>query len=156
MGGKVLVMGLGNTIMADDGLGVMAARELIKINSWPPGVRILEVGTSVFNYIEDISKARKLIAIDAITAGHPPGTIYRIEDFHGFEDTALFIDSHGISLPEAVALSRLLTGMPASITVFGIEPESCDVGIGLTREIRESLAKLMPLVEREIHISCVA
>lgn len=154
MGAKVLVIGLGNTIMSDDGLGVMAVRELGHRKSWAQGISILEVGTSVLDYIGEIGSATNLIAIDAITAGHPPGTIYRIEDFDGAEDIQ-FTDSHGVSLPEAVALAKMITGRPDKIIVFGIEPQCCDVGIGLSSSLKEALDKLITIVEREIHLLTV-
>ena len=146
---KILIIGLGNVLMSDDSLGVVAVKELEKRNK-EYGINFLDVGTSVLNYIIDIGRAENLIAIDAITAGHPPGTIYYIDNPDMIKDMELFSDSHECSLPEAVALSRELTGLPAKVIIYGIEPYTCEVGFCISPEVKESLQKLITMVQREI------
>jgi hydrogenase maturation protease len=148
---KVLIIGLGNVLMSDDGLGVIAVKELKKRNKRYDGINYLDVGTSVLNYITDIGNSKNLIAIDAITAGYPPGTIYRINNLDMINHVELFSNSHGCSLPEAVALSRELTSFPDRVIIYGIQPYRCDFGINISPEVKESLLKLTMMVEREIH-----
>lgn len=147
---KITVIGLGNILMSDDGLGVIAVNELHKRNSGYGRINCLDVGTSVLNYVTDIGKAENLIAIDAMTAGYPPGTIYRMDNMDMINDIRSFSDSHGCSLPEAVALSRELTGFPYRVIIYGIEPYTCEAGLCISSEVKEALKKLITMVEREI------
>ena len=147
---KVLIIGLGNILMSDDGLGVVAVKELQKRDKGSVGIDYLDVGISVLNYIADIGRGKNLIAIDAITAGHPPGTIYRMDNPDIINDIESFSDSHGCSFPAAVALSRELTGFPDRVVLYGIEPYSCDVGFSIAPEVKGSLQKLIMMVEEEI------
>ncbi|HHX23339.1 MAG: hydrogenase maturation protease [Tepidanaerobacteraceae bacterium] len=147
---KILVIGLGNVLMSDDGLGVVAIHQLQEKSKAYSNIFFLDVGTSIFNHIADLGKSETLIVIDAIKAGYPPGTIYRIDDFDTVADIRRFYNSHGFTIIEAIALSRELTGLPQKATIFGIEPYSCDLGYSVSREIRGSLIKLINMVEREI------
>ena len=151
MGPKVLVLGLGNVIMTDDGLGIYALRKL-KEKGLPWEVGVLEVGTSVMDFLEEMGKTANLIAIDAIVAGHPPGTIYRIDDLMEFSRDVESVTGHDIGLLEAVSLSRQFWGYPDRVSVFGVEPKSCAVGMGLTPRVHRALSKLIKLIDSEIEM----
>ena len=144
---KVLVLGLGNTIMSDDGLGVYAIRELDKL-SWPQEVKLLDGGTSILNYWGEIGQTLNLIVVDTIISGKAPGTIYRWRAFPGL--APLYLDSHKAGLTEAVALARQFYKLPREITLFGIEPQSWDLGESLSSEVLEALPRLISLVKREV------
>ncbi|HBV99133.1 MAG TPA: hypothetical protein DEF36_19095 [Desulfotomaculum sp.] len=144
---KILVLGLGNLLMGDDGIGVLAVEELKK-SEWPPGVHILEVGTSVFYYLAEICRAQHLIAVDALSAGGAPGSIYRLdwEDiFCGPEKGA-----HAISLPGLIKMARAMTGLPGSAAIIGVEPGNLGLGEPLSFAVREALPVILRRVTKEV------
>ena len=107
---KILVLGMGNLLMSDDSLGVIALDELDKKYKQRREVCCLEIGTSVLNYISDIGKAETLLAIDAITAGHGPGTVYRIYvNKTNLVDSRNFCGQSRGRPPRGSCLSRELT-----------------------------------------------
>lgn len=135
--------------MADDGLGVYASEELKK-KEWPPGIAILEVGTSVVCYLEDISLSRNVIAMDAVRAGGKPGTIYRLTPGEMLNPPDCWRDSHGLPLPGVIALARELKGFPASFIVYGMEPLDLSYGFRLSTSVKKSLPLMISKVGEEI------
>jgi len=149
---KILIVGLGNILMADDGLGIVALKELRKRYGQQKDICLLEVGTSILDYITDIANTETLIVIDAITAGGTAGTIYRIDEESSqlAEGCCLSLDSHGWGLLEAVVLSRKLTGLPDRLLIYGIEPYICKYGIFLSSPVQKSLKKLVDIVQQSV------
>lgn len=154
---KILIIGLGNLLMSDDGLGVVALKELQKRYKQYDKICFLDAGTSVLNYVTDIANTETLIAIDAITAGRPAGTIYRIDekDIHMVGCHHFSLDSHCSSLFETVALSRKLTGFPTRILIYGIEPHICEVGFFISPHVEKSLKRLVDKVQQDINSLCL-
>ncbi|AGL03458.1 hydrogenase maturation protease [Desulfoscipio gibsoniae] len=147
---QVLVLGLGNLIMSDDGLGVYAVNELKK-QKWLPGAAILEVGTSIINYLEEISHAQNIIVIDAISFGYPPGKIYRF-NFDDIDWPSASLDAHGISLPAIIAMARVISRLPAKVIIYGIEPAFVLLGSKLSEPVNKSLPLLIEKVSREVQM----
>jgi len=144
---EIIILGLGNPLMSDDGIGVFVADELKKLE-WPPELLIIEVGTSVFYYLQEISQARHVIAIDALQAGGNPGCVYRL-DIKDVVDCPEQ-NAHGISLPGIVKLARSTTGFPEAITIYGVEPEKLDFGEGLSFTAKNAVPKLISLLKDDI------
>lgn len=143
---EILVLGLGNLLMGDDGLGCLAVAELQKKFGESPNVLLLEAGGGIINYLGDISKCSKLIAIDAVHGGREPGTIYRLK---GIED-GRWEDSHGFSLGEAVSLARELTGWPKEVVIYGVETLTVASSVQLSPLLAGVLPLLVEKVSKEI------
>jgi hydrogenase maturation protease len=146
---NVLVLGLGNLLMSDDGLGIHAA-EGLRQKEWPPGVLIQEVGTSVLNYLEEIGSSSHVIAIDAVRAGGVPGSVYRItgQDMPG--PPGGLRDAHGVSLSGAIDLARGITGLPASLVIFGVEPRNLGFGNQISPAVKKALLRVIKMITEEI------
>ena len=140
----VLVLGIGNVLMGDDGVGPYAVEELKK-TAWPEGTVFEDAGTSVIHYLAEISRCQRLIVIDAVQGGGCPGSIYCL-------DEATFLpcwgDSHGFSIMDIIALARTLTGYPKTVVIFGIEPANMGFGNKLSPEVAESLSRLQESLRR--------
>lgn len=145
---KVLILGLGNLLMSDDGIGLRVT-EGLKQKKWPPGVVILEVGTSVIQYLKEISRTRKLIAVDAVRAGGKPGSIYRLT-LDELADAPGQFESHSFSLLQVIQLARYITGMPADIVIYGMEPGQLGPGTQISPVVQSALPKLIDQVTRDI------
>lgn len=146
---EVLVIGLGNVLMSDDGFGVYVVDELKK-KDWPPEVSILEVGTSVVCYLEEISQSRSVIAVDAVRAGGKSGSVYRLVcgDIMNLPDDRR--DAHGFLLPDVIKLARGTTGFPVNLIIFGMEPLDLGFGNQLSPVARKSLPEVIDAVAKEI------
>lgn len=146
---RLLVLGLGQLLMSDDGLGIHAA-EALKQRPWPPGVAILEVGSAVLNYLEEISLARRVIAIDAVEAGGAPGSLYRLEYGDLLPPPESLRDAHGISLAGVINLAREMTGFPTGIIIYGIQPQYTGPGNRLSPAVEAALPRLISSIAGEI------
>jgi hydrogenase maturation protease len=145
-----LIIGLGNLIMSDDGLGIHAIRELQKEN-WQKDILLLEVGTSTLYYLEEISRAENLIVIDAIQGGEKAGSIYRLTEEDLMSSRNILRDFHGCSLLNVIELSREITRLPKNLIIYGIEPENLNLGEKLSQKVQNSFQRLIEILIKEIN-----
>jgi hydrogenase maturation protease len=139
---RLLVLGIGNILMSDDGIGVHAVRELRKEPH--AGVFITEIGTAIFEAVPLLAWADRVLVVDALHAGGPPGTIY-------WAPFANILKSRGhLSLHE-LDLSAMLAFLPKDCTrpeihVLGIEPASLDMGLVLSPLVSTKLPLIVSSV----------
>lgn len=131
---RILVVGLGNVLLRDDGIGVHAVRELCKHRH--RGAVVAEVGTAVFDALHLLEWADKVLVIDAVQAGHPPGTIYLLAG-DDVEKRGTPTSLHELSLISA--LSFIPRSSSPESTILGIEPDTIDYGLELTPLLRARL-----------------
>ena len=147
---NVLVMGIGNLLLQDEGAGVRAVEEFERRFETPDCVELLDGGTSGIELLQYIQGRDVLILIDVVRNGTPSGTLSR---FEGEEVPALFqkkISPHQLGISDLLATARLIDKMPQKVVLFGIEPESIDTGLELTEEIAGSINRLTEMVAEEI------
>jgi hydrogenase maturation protease len=141
---RILVAGLGNLLLKDDGVGVHAVRAL-QLDP-PPGALIVEVGTAVLDALHLLEWADKILAVDAMAAGGAPGTAYCF----GIGDVSqsdVRASLHELSLINA--LHMVNRNAPPDIVLLGMEPETIDYGLELSPPVAGSLPRLTSAV-REI------
>jgi len=146
---KTVILGIGNVLLSDEGIGVHVANELMH-RELPPEVSVVEGGTDGFRLLNVITEADRLIVVDAVRGGDKPGTIYRfdIEDVRnspsGFKTSV-----HQIGILEVIDLSGLIGKTPYT-TVIGIEPKSLEMSLELTPEILAKVPRVIELVMEEL------
>jgi hydrogenase maturation protease len=146
---KIVVLGVGNLLLSDEGIGVHVANELMKMNL-PPEVTVVEGGTDGFRLIDIITEADRLIVVDAVKGGATPGSVYRfdINEVHscpsGFKTSV-----HQIGILEVINLSGLI-GKTPNTTVIGVEPKSLEISMELSPEIKAKIPKIIELVLEEL------
>lgn len=139
----LVILGLGNLLMADDGVGVHAAR---KLEADPPGGALVrDIGTAVFDAVSWLESATRVIAIDAVDAGEPPGTVVSFDiDVEDAADRPASL--HDLDLP------ALLRSLPAErrplVTVVGMQPSLVAPGLDLSPIARRALPRLLDAVRR--------
>jgi len=150
---KLLIVGMGNQLMSDDGLGIVALNELRRMFN-QKDICCLDAGTTVLNYITEIGRAETLMAIDAITVGNQPGTIYRIclDDKYMADSRCFVLDGHVAGIIEAVALSKELTGLPYRAFIYGIEPHIISEGFSISDRVKKSLKRLLGIVQQDVDL----
>jgi len=145
----ILVMGVGNLLLSDEGVGVHVAQRMMEMEL-PPEVRVIEGGTDGFGLINIILEADRMILIDAVRGGGSPGSIYRfdVEDCDSCPD--IFKTSvHQVSILEVINLSGLI-GIPPKTTIIGIEPKSLEMGMELSPEIEAKVPKIIRMIREEV------
>ena len=147
---QVLVIGIGNLLMGDDGVGMQAVQQLLE-NKLPPGVAALAVGTGAINHLDEISQAETLVAVDAVSGNSPPGTIYRITDLTQLAKIRQGeIDSHTCQLMTVIAWARTISGLPSTVILYGVEPLIIAPGCTLSPPVQKALPQLLALLKTEM------
>jgi len=151
-GDAVWVVGVGNPLARDEGVGP-AAVERLKRESLPAGTRLLDAGTDFLAAMTEFAGAGHVILIDAMRAGGTPGTLYRmmLEELEERASRAgLQLSGHGFDLLQAVALARAAGLRIPPTVVFGVEPGEVAFGEGLSPAVEAAMPELAAAVRREI------
>jgi hydrogenase maturation protease len=142
------IIGCGNLLMQDEGIGVHLIRYL-QDKKLPDGVELIDGATGGFDLLDFFKDAQKIIIVDAVKGNGTPGDIYRFgpEDFEteSFPKTSL----HDVCLKDIFNIVKL-TGPLPSVTIFGVEPKTMDWGMELTDEVKAALPRLGELVLKDI------
>jgi hydrogenase maturation protease len=137
-GRHILVAGLGNVLLMDDGVGVHAVQVLQQ--DAPCGVCVVEVGTAVLDALHLFEWADMILAIDAMQAGGAPGTVYRFGE-GDIAEGGMPVSLHELSIKAAL---RLLPSPPeAEIVFIGVEPGTIHYGLELTPAVQAALPRVV-------------
>jgi len=150
---KVLVLGVGNTLLQDDGLGVHVARRLRARPRVDTRATIIDGGTLGLSLLPDVEASAGFIVIDAAELGEPPGTV-RV-----FEDTAMDRQLsgrkrsvHEVAVADLLAAATLTGHVPTPRALVAIQPRSTDWGLEPTAEasaaIESAAAAVSDVIER--------
>lgn len=139
---KTLVVGLGNVLLKDDGVGVHAVRELRKV--LPRRILAVEVGTAVLDALHLFEWADRIIAIDAMQVGGAPGTVYSF-DVGDVDDPGVKASLHEMGL---IAGLRFMKGSRPPIFMLAVEPETMECGLDLSPIVQQALPRLVAEAKR--------
>lgn len=146
---EIKVIGIGNLLMQDDGLGVHVVRKL-EAEGVPPGVELIDGGTHSYDLLDFITSADYAIVVDAMHAGGEPGKIYRAPlDELGLKPQENIASLHELHFVEAVKMARLL-GYHPEVLVYGVEPKQVGASLELTPEIAARIPRVAELIQEEI------
>lgn len=138
---KTLLLGVGNYLMGDEGIGVHVAQRLA-ISQEIPGIDVVDGGTGGFHLLEFFEQYEKVILVDATLDGLKPGTIRCIQPKYA-SDFPPEISAHDIGLKDLVSALQLLGRMP-ELYLFVVSIESIQKqGMELTNEIEECIPLLL-------------
>jgi hydrogenase maturation protease len=143
-----LVLGLGNQLLGDEGVGVHAAEELLR-DPLPSGVVVLDVGTAVLDALPAMEVARRIVVVDAVRADQAPGTVYRVP-FDDMQRPQVIGSVHGFDLSRVLALSGR-TDRP-EVVVIGVEPETIDWSLELSPPVREAMPAVLEAIRAEVGV----
>jgi hydrogenase maturation protease len=146
---QCLVIGVGNSYMEDDGIGIEIARELRK-RDLGEGVLVLERQILDLSLLILSREASRLILVDALRSGRPPGTVTR---FNATEQGSPMLQvpiTHELRLYDLIEMARQSGILGCPITVVGVEPASCNLGRGLSRPVADALPVAVAEVVKEL------
>ena len=134
-----VVIGMGNTILSDEGVGVHAARLLQNDPRVPAGVTILDGGTVGLELVPYASDASRVLLLDAMNSGKAPGTLARMtgRDLLGMTGGC---SAHQLGVADLIAALFLVSTRPQDIVVLGVQPANIDWGTSLSPEVEAALA----------------
>jgi len=137
----LLIAGLGNVLLMDDGVGVHAVRELKRDPI--EGTRIIEIGTSVIDGLHLLEAADQVIALDAIQAGAAPGTVYQLS-LDALENNGPRTSLHELDL--RAVLRFIPEPRRPEVTVLGVEPLVIDYGLELSPPVSAAMTDYLSAI----------
>jgi len=146
-GVRLVVFGVGNELMRDDGIGVRVARRLRETLA-DERVAVIEAGTAVLDALDLVPAGADVIVVDAASGGAPPGSVHRF----GLDDLSARrgVSLHEVGLPEAVALARLGGAEFGNVIVLGVEPAAIEAGTELSPILEAKLPAILDAVRAEV------
>ncbi|MFC2047467.1 hydrogenase maturation protease [Chloroflexota bacterium] len=149
---EIVIGGLGNLLMTDDGIGICLVRELMVMAERFPKVDFIELGSSVIDVVHAIAKRRKVVLIDCIWMGESAGTIRRFtpDDVVSIK-TMTHFSLHEVDMLGALELSRKLGEYPGEVVIFGIQPEIVVLGDSLSSTLWERTDSYVEKILRELN-----
>ncbi len=154
--GRVLVLGLGNILLKDEGVGVHVAQKLQEL-ALPCNVEVMDGGTACLDVLLLAQGIEKLVVIDAMRGGKEAGTIYKARLKTEERDKLQQIFSsdsklslHQMGLVDALAAAEKMNCAPKEIVIIGVEPRKMDWGLELTDEVKQRVLEITNIVLKEV------
>lgn len=140
--GATVVIGLGNPLMTDDGIGLAALGRLRDRWEFPPGVCLVDGGTWGMSLLPEVEDAGRLLLLDAIDVGVPPGRVVRLER----DELPLFLSQklspHQVGLRDVLAVAELRGTLPAETVAMGLQPAVVELSTSLSPEVQAGVERL--------------
>jgi hydrogenase maturation protease len=138
-----MLIGLGNLILGDEGVGVHAMRRLEAEYAFAPAVELVDGGTSGLDLLPLLKDQQRLLLIDALAADAPPGTIRVIRNQEIRSALTEKVSLHHLGIADLLALAELLDCAPPEIVLIGVVPERMEMALGLSERLRERLPEVI-------------
>jgi hydrogenase maturation protease len=136
----IVVLGLGNPLMTDEGIGIEVLSRLSKMTEQFPSVEFIDAGTAGFSVLHMLSGRRRAMMIDCCQMGTPVGTIrvFTPDDVASVKSLSQF-SLHEADILQVLDLARRTGECPEHILIFGVEPQVVAPGIGLSKKLAAQL-----------------
>jgi len=145
----VLVLGVGNALLGDDGAGLLLLAELQRdAGEWSGQVEFLDGGTQGLALLDRIASRPALLVLDAVALGAEPGTVHVLRGWKQAGQRAS--TAHESNVAELLQTSALLGECPAQVTVIGIEPAQLTTGIGVSAAVSKAIPEAVEAARQEL------
>lgn len=145
---KVVIIGVGNLLMKDEGIGIHAVQHLQEMEL-PGDIDIIDGGTSP-DIVAYTRAGNKVIIIDSAKAGGEPGAIYLFKPEDLEDDAGEILSVHEMGVPQNLRLVALSGNEPSEVVIIGIEPKEIDLGTELSPELEMKIPDIIRVVLKEI------
>jgi hydrogenase maturation protease len=151
--GPAVVLGVGNVLLRDDGVGVRVVRELGRLTEQDPravpgGTHLVDGGTLGLNLLQAVRGARSLLLVDAVNLGRAPGAIVVLRGDAVATAGGGGTGSGGVG--ELLSMSRLMGWLPDPVTLLGIQAGDTGVGVGLSPDVEAAVPAAVELARLEL------
>lgn len=140
---RTVILGIGNTILSDEGVGVHAAEALRAAYHIPDDVEVIDGGTAGMELLGPLTGVDLLVVLDAVTGGHAPGTLVTLT---GDEVPVFFrskLSPHQISICDVLAGLEFSGEAPKDLVLIGVEPESLELGLEMTPAVAAKVPEMV-------------
>lgn len=143
---RTLVLGLGNILMRDEGVGVRVVERLLQRCEFPAEVQVLDGGTLGLDLLPWVEDVDRLLVIDAVDMGAEPGAITRLEGEEVPAFLGVKISPHQMGLADLLAAARLCGRFPQELVLWGVQPAVIEVGLELSPSVDAQIETLVESV----------
>lgn len=150
MPNDITVLGIGNTIYSDEGIGVHLLTHVEKALKDFSNVTIIEGATDGMRLLGPIEETNHLIILDAINAGKEPGEVIVLEREEIPAYYGIKMSIHQIGFQEVLGAAQLLEKLPEHMIMFGVQPEVLDFGVGISDSVQKQIPTLVDLVKKKV------
>jgi hydrogenase maturation protease len=147
---NILVLGIGNLLMTDDGVGVRAIQLLTERYRFPEQVTLVEGGTLGLDLLPQVQDAQRLLIVDAVETGAAPGALVRYDGSAIPRTPESKLSPHQVGLKDLLTLASALGSAPDEIVLWGVQPETVTVGMELSPQVEAQLAPLVAKLLEEL------
>lgn len=146
--GRKIVMGLGNTLNCDEGLGVYALKELEKQFGQNADVEFLDGGVLGLNLLPWVEESSHLLVLDAINGHKEPGTVIELPKEKIPLYTGIKMSDHQITFQEVLGLANFRGKLPEHLHMIGIQPADISIGVDVSAEVTAAMPDVLKRAER--------
>jgi len=147
---STLVLGIGNLVMSDDGIGVRVIQQLSACFRFPDGVALLDGGTLGLDLLPRLEGVERLLVVDAVDIGRTPGTLARLSG----DDVPIVLETkvspHQMGLKDLLAVAMLQGFAPLEMVLWGVQPEKIEMGVDLSPAVEGTVDALVKNVLLEL------
>ena len=148
--GKTLVLGVGNILLSDDGVGVHTIRRLQESVQLPERVQLVDGGTSGLDLLHYLEGVSRLVIVDAMETDQSPGTLTRLSGDQVPAYLSLKMSPHEIGLPDMLFAAKLRDLYPEDVVISGVQPETAEIGLDLSPPVAAQVDTLAENVLDEL------
>jgi len=139
----ILVLGIGNLVMSDDGVGVRVVQELRRRYLFPDHVEVVDGGTLGLDLLPKLEGVGRLLVVDAVETGGKPGTLVRLSGEELPIALQTKVSPHQMGLKDLLAVAELMGHSPKDMVLIGIQPDGIEMGIELSPHVAERLEEMI-------------
>lgn len=147
---NTLILGIGNTVMADDGVGPAIICRLQQEYSFPDSVELMDGGTLGLDLLPKLENLHRLILLDAIDMGEKPGAWKRL---YGDEIPVALetkLSPHQMGVKDLLAVSQLMGHTPCEMILYGVQPGSIEMSTELTNPVQNAMETVITAILQEL------
>lgn len=145
----ILILGVGNILLSDEGIGVRVIEELSKMKL-PDNVELLDGGTASDVYISFLAGREKVIIVDSVKGEGEPLSIYRFDYKDVAYEPSFPTSLHQVGIIDTLQMADFMNAMPKEAIIIGVEPYSLEAGTSLSAEMSGKMPKILEVVLKEL------
>lgn len=148
--GRLTVLGVGNVLCTDDGLGPAAVAQLSRNFECEDRVEIADGGTLGLSLLPLLEDTDHVIVVDAIRFDQPPGTLVRLEGEDVLPAVRTRLSVHQVGVADLLDAAKLRQKLPRTTILLGLVPDAIELGVELSEPVRAALPRLVEAVAAEV------
>ena len=149
--GRIVLIGAGNILKRDDGVGVETMKRL-QAREFPTPIEFIDAGTAIQDVLPQVAEAEAVVIVDALEVDEQPGSLFRLtpEELRDCLGQPECLSLHQVSLLESIQLVELTGRRVPPVTIYGVVPAEVGLGLGLSDMLEERLTKIVQTIYDDV------